>query len=86
MRRLSKSVILGSNGRVVLPKDKEVRNKPLVGKGDKVLFILENNEVKLTTRAALVKKFAGIFANDDGRHLSQEVIEDRRKEAERKGW
>ena len=72
---------IGDNGRVVLPK--EVRTKLLVGKGDKVLFIIENDEVKVTTRASLVKKLAGIFANDDGRNLSKEIIEDRRKEAER---
>jgi AbrB family looped-hinge helix DNA binding protein len=84
MERFSKAMEIGDNGRVVLPK--EVRTKLAVGKGDKVLFIIEDDEIKVTTRAALVKKLRGIFARDDGRNLSEELLEDRRKEAKRKGW
>jgi hypothetical protein len=43
---------------------------------------------KLTTkaRAALVRRLSGIFARDDGRNLTQEILDDRRKEAEHKDW
>ncbi len=84
MERFSKAMEIGDNGRVVLPK--EVRTKLSVGKGDEVLFIIENDEIKVTTRAALVKKLGGIFAKTDGHDLSDELLEDRRKEAKRKEW
>ncbi len=75
---------LGENGRVVIPK--EVRKTLGIGAGDKVTFIVDNGEVKLTTRAALVKKLSGSFAQKDGRNFSQELLDERREEAERKGW
>ncbi len=75
---------LGENGRVVIPK--EVRQTLGVEKGDEVMFIIEDGEVKLTTRAALVKKLSGSFARVDKRNLTQELLDERRKEAGRKGW
>jgi AbrB family looped-hinge helix DNA binding protein len=84
MERFSKTMEVGDNGRVVLPK--EIRNKLSLGKGDKVLFIIENDEIKLTTRGALVKKPSGIFAHDDGHNLSKELLKDRRRETKAKGW
>jgi AbrB family transcriptional regulator, stage V sporulation protein T len=84
MERFSKTMELGENGRVVIPK--EIRQTLGVEKGDEVMFIAENGEVKLTTRAALVKKLSGSFASDDKRDLTQELLDERRKEAGRKGW
>lgn len=75
---------LGENGRVVIPK--EVRQTLGVKTGDEVTFIVENGEVKLTTRAALVKKLSGSFATPDQHNLTQELLEERREEAGRKGW
>lgn len=75
---------LGENGRVVIPK--EVRQTLGLQTGDKVTFIVEGGEVRLTTRAALVKKLSGSFALNDGRNLTQELLDERREEAGRKGW
>jgi AbrB family looped-hinge helix DNA binding protein len=84
MERFSKTMELGENGRVVIPK--EVRQTLGIEKGDEVTFIVENGEVKLTTRAALVKKLSGSFATDDKRDLTRELLDERRKEAKRKEW
>jgi AbrB family looped-hinge helix DNA binding protein len=84
MERFSKTMELGENGRVVIPK--EIRQTLGIEKGDEVMFIIENGEVKLTTRAVLVKKLSGSFATDDKRDLTQELLDERRKEAGRKGW
>jgi AbrB family looped-hinge helix DNA binding protein len=84
MERFSKTMELGENGRVVIPK--EVRQTLGLQTGDKVTFIVEGGEVKLTTRAALVKKLSGSFATNDGRNLTRELLDERREEAERKGW
>jgi AbrB family looped-hinge helix DNA binding protein len=84
MDRFSKTMELGENGRVVIPK--EIRQRLGLRTGDKVTFIVEGGEVKLTTRAALVKKLSGSFAQDDGRNLTQELLDERHEEAERKGW
>ena len=80
MERFSKKVELGENGRVVIPR--EVRQTLDLKKGDKVIFIVENGEVKLTTRSALVKKLSGLFAKDDGHNLTQELLDERRDEVE----
>jgi AbrB family looped-hinge helix DNA binding protein len=82
MERFSKTMELGDNGRVVIPK--EVRRTLGVEKGDEVMFIVEDGEVRLTTRAALVKKLSGSFVADDQRNLTRELLEERRKEAERR--
>lgn len=84
MERFSKTMEVGENGRVVIPK--EVRQTLGVEKGDEVMFIVENDEVKLTTRTALVRKLSGSFATDDKRNLTQELLEERREEAGRKEW
>jgi AbrB family looped-hinge helix DNA binding protein len=84
MERFSKTMELGENGRVVIPK--EVRQTLGVGKGDEVMFIVENGDVKLTSRVALVKKLSGSFAADDKQDLTEELLNERRKEARRKEW
>lgn len=80
----SKEVQLGEKGRVVIPL--EVRRVLEAGPGDKVMFIVENGEVKLMTRRALVERLHGIFAVPDGRSLVDELLAERRAEAEAKGW
>ena len=84
MKRFSKKMELGENGRVVIPK--EIRQTLDLKTGDKVIFIIENGEVKLTTRPALVKKLSGLFASDDRRNLTQELLDERRDEATLKEW
>ncbi|MGL4612223.1 MAG: AbrB/MazE/SpoVT family DNA-binding domain-containing protein [Trueperaceae bacterium] len=84
MERFSKTMELGENGRVVIPK--EVRKTLGIREGDKVTFIVDNGEVRLTTRAVLVKKLSGSFATKDGHSLTQELLDERREEAERKEW
>ncbi len=84
MEHFSKTMELGENGRVVIPK--EIRKTLDIQTGDKVIFILKDGEVKLTTRHALVKKLSGIFAKDDERNLTQELLDERRAEVENKEW
>lgn len=80
----TKEVELGPKGRVVIPA--EIRAKLQVQPGDKLLFIEENGEVRLTTRRAIVGSLRGAFKLPGGRSLSEELLAERRAEAEAKGW
>jgi AbrB family looped-hinge helix DNA binding protein len=82
MDYFSKTTQINDNGRVVIPK--EVRDLLKVKAGDDVIFTVRGGEVRLTTRANLVKDLSGIFARDDGRDLTQELLDERRAEAAKK--
>ncbi len=84
MTAQTKEVELGLKGRVVIPA--EIRAALEVQPGDKLLFIEENGEVRLTTRRAIVERLQGKYASKDGRSLSEELLAERRAEAEAKGW
>ncbi len=46
--------------------------------------LLKSAGVKLMTRAVLVKKLSGSFATNDKRNMTQELVDERRNEAENK--
>ncbi len=72
---------LGPKFRAILPKP--VREALAVKEGDTLLYLVQNGEVTLTTRNRLARQLAGSFRRDDGRNLTDELIADRRAEAER---
>ncbi len=80
--RTSKESKLGEKGQVVIPA--EFRSALDLKPGDQVMMILEGTSVRLTTRAALVKRLRGVFKSDDGRNITDEFLAERRAEAERK--
>jgi AbrB family looped-hinge helix DNA binding protein len=82
MTQFSKSMPLNDNGRVVVPK--EVREAMGVKPGDEIIFQVDGDEVRLTSRAALVKRLRGIFKANDNRDHTAELLEERRQEAARK--
>jgi AbrB family looped-hinge helix DNA binding protein len=75
---------IGDNGRVVIPKD--VREVIGADVGTEVIFQVDDGRVTLTTRAQLARELRGIFKRNDGRDLTAELLEDRRKEVAAKGW
>ncbi len=80
--RVSKDAKLGDKGQVVIPAEfRELLNlKP----GDALIVRLEGNSVRITTRHAIIEELHGAFARDDGRNLTQELLEERRTEAAKK--
>ena len=82
MNYFSKTTQVNDNGRVVIPK--EIRDLLKVQAGDEVIFTVQNGEVRLSTRASLIKNLSGIFARNDGRDLTQELLDERRAEADKK--
>jgi AbrB family looped-hinge helix DNA binding protein len=82
MAQFSKAMPINENGRVVIPK--EVRDAIGVRPGDDIIFQVDGDQVRLTTRSALVKRLKGIFKPDDDRDHTEAFLEDRRAEADRK--
>ena len=79
-----KEVEIGTNSRVVIPL--EVCQALHCQPGDKLIFLVTDSGVQITTRQALAERLHGVLASDDGRDLTAELLEDRRIEASRKGW
>lgn len=73
-----------AQGRLVVPSD--VRSDLGVKEGDEVLLVRDEGGYRLTTRKALIDAVVGALARDDGRDLTEEFLEDRRREAREKGW
>ncbi len=84
MTMIRKEVELGANARVVIPL--EVRQALHCQTGDKIIFLVTDAGVQLTTRQALAERLHGALASDDGRDLTNELLESRRLEATAKGW
>jgi AbrB family looped-hinge helix DNA binding protein len=80
--RVSKDAKLGEKGQVVIPAEfRDILNlKP----GDALIVRLEGNSVRITTRHAIIEELHGVFARDDGRDLTQELLDERRAEAAKK--
>jgi AbrB family looped-hinge helix DNA binding protein len=78
-----KTVTVGPKGQIVIPAEfrKELGIKP----GDKVTIGLEEDTLKIISRRATAKRLRGVFADIRG-SLSEELLEERRVEAEAKGW
>lgn len=79
-----KEVEIGTNSRVVIPL--EVRQALHCQPGDKLIFLVTDSGVQITTRQALAERLHGVLASNDGRDMTAELLEDRRNEASRKGW
>lgn len=75
---------LQAQGRVVVPQ--AVRSELGVQEGDDLLLVKTEQGFQLTTREALLKAALGSLARDDGRDMTQELLDERRAEARAKGW
>ena len=84
MTMIRKEVELGSNARVVIPL--EVRKALHCETGDKIIFLVTDDSVQLTTRQVLAERLHGALASNDGRDLTSELLEARRNDANTKGW
>ena len=84
MKQIRKEVELGTNARLVIPL--EVRQALHCQPGDKIIFLVNDAGVQLTTRRALAERLHGSLAANDGRDLTDELLEDRQREAASKRW
>ncbi|GIW36960.1 MAG: AbrB/MazE/SpoVT family DNA-binding domain-containing protein [Deinococcota bacterium] len=84
MVTLRKEVELGTGGRVVIPV--EMREALELQPGDRLVLTLKDGRLELTTRRAILRKLHGSLAKDDGKDLTAELLDERREEAEAKGW
>ena len=75
---------LQTQGRVVVPQ--AVRADLGVQEGDDLLLIKTEHGYELTTRKALIQAATGLLARDDGRDMTEELLAERRQEAQNKGW
>ncbi|WP_407540958.1 AbrB/MazE/SpoVT family DNA-binding domain-containing protein [Deinococcus radiomollis] len=75
---------LQAQGRVVVPQ--AVRVELGVQEGDDLLLLKTEQGFQLTTREALLAATLGSLARDDGRDMTQELLDERRAEARAKGW
>jgi AbrB family looped-hinge helix DNA binding protein len=73
---------IGKEGNVVIPL--EVREDLGLEPGDTVMFVKREGEYVLTTRRSLARRLRGILARDDGRDMTQELLDERREEAAKK--
>jgi bifunctional DNA-binding transcriptional regulator/antitoxin component of YhaV-PrlF toxin-antitoxin module len=70
---------IGAKGRTVVPQ--AVRRALNVQEGDALIYLETPDGFRLTTKQALIEQLAGVLAADDGRDLTQELLDDRRAEA-----
>lgn len=75
---------LQAQGRVVVPQ--AVRADLGVQEGDGLLLVKNEQGYQLTTRETLINALLGSLARDDGRDMTQELLNERRAEARNKGW
>ncbi|CAM3897162.1 AbrB/MazE/SpoVT family DNA-binding domain-containing protein [Deinococcus frigens] len=73
-----------AQGRVVVPVD--VRAELGVQEGDDLILLREEHGFRLTSRRALAQELRGSLKSPPGVDLTQELLDDRRAEAARKGW
>ena len=80
---MGKMMTVGPKGQIVIPAElrKELGIKP----GDKVRLEQEGDTLKIISRKAIAAKLKGKYA-DLGVSLSEELLLERRAEAEAKGW
>lgn len=80
---MSKTLTVGPKGQVVIPA--ELRRELGIEPGDKVVVEREDDALKITSRKLIISKLRGKYA-DLGASLSEELLAERRAEAEAKGW
>ncbi|WP_246581226.1 AbrB/MazE/SpoVT family DNA-binding domain-containing protein [Deinococcus aestuarii] len=54
-----------------------------VAEGDTLLYVVEGKRVRLTTKHQLAQELYGSLAEEDGRDFTQELLDERRAEAQR---
>ncbi len=82
--KVGQTITVGPKGQAVIPV--EYRRALGIEAGDELIATLENDQVVLITRKALAKRLRGSLKANDGRNLTQELLEDRRSETKRKGF
>jgi AbrB family looped-hinge helix DNA binding protein len=82
--KAGQTITVGPKGQAVIPV--EYRRALGIEAGDELIATLENDQVVLITRKALAKRLRGSLKTNDGRNLTQELLEDRRSETKRKGF
>jgi len=75
---------LQAQGRLVVPTS--VRAELQVAEGDEMILVKDDKGFQLTSRTVLIQSALGSLAREDGRDFTQELLDDRRAEAEHKGW
>lgn len=77
---------LQAQGRIVVPTD--VRTELGVEEGDELILVKEEYGYRLTSRRLLAESLYGSLrkAEGDKRDFTQELLDDRKTEAEGKGW
>lgn len=83
-QQLYYSLKLQAQGRLVIPNS--VRVELEVAEGDELILLRDEQGFRLTTRSNLIQSALGSLARDDGRDLTQALLDDRRAEAQGKGW
>lgn len=75
-----------AQGRIVVPND--VRTELGVNEGDELILVKEDYGYRMTSRRLLAESLYGSLrkAEGDERDLTQELLDDRKAEAEGKGW
>ncbi len=83
---ICKEAELEANGHLVIPL--EVMQALCCQTGDKIIFLVKNDRVQMTTRQILAEQLHGSLSSNDGRDFTSELLESRRLEASAKleGW
>ena len=72
---------LGPKYRAILPR--AVREALHVTEGDTLLYLVDGEQVRITTRRQLAQELYGSLAEDDGRDFTDELSAERQSEARR---
>ncbi|WP_075829978.1 AbrB/MazE/SpoVT family DNA-binding domain-containing protein [Deinococcus marmoris] len=72
---------LGPKYRAILPR--VVRDALHVQEGDTLLYVVDGEQVRLTTKRQLAQELYGSLAEDDGHDFTAELLEERRTEMQR---
>lgn len=80
---MPKTMTVGPKGQVVIPA--EYRAALGIHPGDEVVFEQDGATLRLISRRAVLTRLRGAFA-DLPQSLSEELLQERREEVERKPW
>jgi AbrB family looped-hinge helix DNA binding protein len=80
---MAKMMTVGPKGQVVIPA--ALRKELGIEPGDKVMLERVEDTLKISSRKAVIARLRGAFADIPG-SLSEELLAERRAEAEAKGW
>lgn len=77
---------LQAQGRIVVPTD--VRTELGIQEGDELILVKEDFGYRMTSRRLLAESLYGSLqkAEDDFLDFTQELLDDRKAEADRKSW